>query len=135
MKDLQPEMKDLSKKLDQLGDFSDMKMAKLAGQTIKQIYQVNDMSIDPSTKSSLLDDVNARYEASKGSFLSMERNIAAMDTKIATTRSEKASIDNLPPIPAGPAFIAENERDTVPVEKKAGGLDRATVTKLVTDDM
>ena len=135
MKDLQPEMKDLSKKLDQLGDFSDMKMAKLAGQTIKQIYQVNDMSIDPSTKSSLLDDVNARYEASKGSFLAMERNIAAMDTKIATTRSEKASIDNLPPIPAGPAFIAENERDTEPVEKKAGGLDRATVTKLVTDDM
>lgn len=65
MKDLQPEMKDLSKKLDQLGDFSDMKMAKLAGQTIKQIYQVNDMSIDPSTKSALLDDVNSRYEASK----------------------------------------------------------------------
>jgi len=45
MSDLQPEMKDLAKKLDRLADFSDMNMAKLAGQTIKQIYKVNDMSI------------------------------------------------------------------------------------------
>jgi len=35
MNDLQPEMKDLASKLDKLADFSDMKMAKLAGNTIK----------------------------------------------------------------------------------------------------
>lgn len=92
------------------------------------------MSIDPKEKASLLEDVNAKYEASKNSFSAMERSISQMDTKIATTKAEKASIDNLPPIPAGPAFIAENEGDPEPVEKKAG-LDRATVTKLVTDDM
>lgn len=50
MNDLHPELKDLSKKLDQLADFSDMKMAKLAGSTIKQIYKANDLSIDPSMK-------------------------------------------------------------------------------------
>ena len=67
----------------------------------------------------------------------MERSISQLDTKIATTKAEKASIDNLPPIPAGSASFAENEGDPEPVEKKVkeGGLDRATVTKLVTDDM
>ena len=141
MKELQPEMKDLAKKLDQLADFSDMKMAKLAGQTIKQIYTVNDMSIDPTTKAELLSDVQAKYEASKNSASAMEKSINALNTKIATTRTEKASIDNLPPIPAstGGAFLAENsnEDDAEPVEKKpaASGIDRATVTKLVTEDM
>lgn len=140
-------MKELGKKLDQLADFSDMKMAKLAGQTIKQIYKVNDMSIDAQTKADLLSDVTSRYEASKNSASAMERSIAALDTRIATTKAEKSSIDNLPPIPAGPAFFAENsntgfaenqnEDDAEPVEKKpaASGINRATVTKLVTDDM
>ena len=118
-----------------------MKMAKLAGQTIKQIYTVNDMSIDPTTKAELLSDVQAKYEASKNSASAMESSIAALNTKIATTRTEKASIDNLPPIPAstGGAFLAENsnEDDAEPVEKKpaSSGIDRATVTKLVTEDM
>ena len=76
MKDLQPEMKDLAKKLDNLADFSDMKMAKLAGQTIKSIYKVNDMSIDPKEKAALLEDVTAKYEASKGSAKAMEKTIA-----------------------------------------------------------
>jgi cell division septum initiation protein DivIVA len=100
MSDLQPEMKDLDSKLDKLADFSDMKMAKLAGQTIKSIYKVNDLSVDPKEKAALLEDVTAKYEASKNSVSAMEKTIAQVDSKIASTKAEKASIDNLPPIPA-----------------------------------
>jgi membrane-associated HD superfamily phosphohydrolase len=132
MSDLQPEMKDLAKKLDNLADFSDMKMAKLAGQTIKSIYKVNDMSVDPKEKAALLEDVTAKYEASKGSASAMEKTIAQVDSKIASVKAEKASIDNLPPIPAD----SGNDGDTEPVEKKPkSSIDRATVTKLVTDDL
>lgn len=72
----------------------------------------------------------------------MERTIAQMDSKIATTKAENASIDNLPPIPAGPAVPAEsgvsnfvNDGDDEPVEKKTKGGLRDTVTKMVTDDL
>lgn len=71
----------------------------------------------------------------------MERTIAQMDKEIATVKAEKASIDNLPPIPAGPAVSGEsadnfvNDGDSEPVEKKTKGGLRDTVTKMVTDDL
>jgi chromosome segregation ATPase len=141
MNEIQPEMKELGLKLDKLADFSDMKMAKLAGNTIKQIYRVNDMSISSSDKAALLEDVSSKYQASKNSAAAMERTIAQMDSKIATVKAEKASIDNLPPIPAGPAVSGEsadnfvNDGDSEPVEKKNKGGLRDTVTKMVTDDL
>ena len=79
MNELHPELKDLSKKLDVLADFSDMKMAKLAGNTIKQIYKANALSIEPTMKANLLDNIKANYEDSKQSFEAMETNMAKMD--------------------------------------------------------
>jgi hypothetical protein len=79
MNELHPELKDLSKKLDVLADFSDMKMAKLAGSTIKQIYKANALSIEPTMKANLLDNIKSNYENSKQSFKSMESNLEKME--------------------------------------------------------
>jgi phage shock protein A len=54
-------------------------------------------------KANLLDSIKSNYEDSKQSFEAMESNIEKMDKKIDKTKEENASIDNLPPIPAGPA--------------------------------
>lgn len=39
----------------------------------------------------------------------MESNIEKMEKKIDKTKEEKSSIDNLPPIPAGPAVKSEEK--------------------------
>lgn len=83
--------------------------------------------------------MTSNYEASKNSAKALEKSLSTLDKKIASTKAEKASIDNLPPIPASTSgFISQNdnENDSEPVEKKpANGIDRATVTKMVTEDM
>ena len=38
---MEPQLKDLNKQLDDLSDFSDMDAARIGGNTIRNIYQVN----------------------------------------------------------------------------------------------
>lgn len=68
----------------------------------------------------------------------MESTISSVDKEIAKTKEHHASIDNLPPIPAGPAV--KNDEESAPSKGAAseapsseGVVDPAKVKVMVTE--
>ena len=64
-KELEPELKSVSKQLDSLTDWSDMEAAKLGGDTIRQIYHAQDLPTIQPVKDMMKARIMGNYNAAK----------------------------------------------------------------------
>jgi hypothetical protein len=64
----------------------------------------------------------------------MESNMEKMDKQLEKTKEEHASIENLPPIPAGPPVKSDDKEEAPKTAAAEGGaVDPAIVKTMVTE--